>query len=348
KDSILKAGNPVKEILLKLNLPDHMSILTDSKIHIKMEMEVPGSADSMIHSHVLTLDRKNKDIMKAQVTSTQDGKRSEDDDKRLCLVDDLKRLKITYKSKFTFVDETCLRESFATSDVLTAQRDRCNVVILTWILNSVSQDVYMGLIYFVNVASVWKHLEGTYDNVDGLKKVANPIKQSSFIQNFNANVDVKTNEKQQTAPSLSSSSSFTAEQMKKLLSLINETPYESIYANMTVVPSFCSILYVNKLIKDNKLFVVFNKVKVRTPSRVSKFPAKLNDYVIDSKDKLDVNNNFLYGDLVEDVYMSLPLAYSDDNYVAITEGGTTHAEFHAAAHEVPSVSNLESNRQINY
>ncbi|GKF38642.1 hypothetical protein Tco_0118703, partial [Tanacetum coccineum] len=25
------AGNPVKEILLKLNLPDHRSILTDSK-----------------------------------------------------------------------------------------------------------------------------------------------------------------------------------------------------------------------------------------------------------------------------------------------------------------------------
>nr|GFA04519.1 hypothetical protein [Tanacetum cinerariifolium] len=26
------AGNPVKEVLLKLNLPDHMSILTDSRI----------------------------------------------------------------------------------------------------------------------------------------------------------------------------------------------------------------------------------------------------------------------------------------------------------------------------
>ncbi|GJR90726.1 hypothetical protein Tco_0214737 [Tanacetum coccineum] len=36
-------GNPVNEILLKLNLPDHRSILTDSKIHLKMGMEVPGS-----------------------------------------------------------------------------------------------------------------------------------------------------------------------------------------------------------------------------------------------------------------------------------------------------------------
>ncbi|GJZ26030.1 hypothetical protein Tco_0570283 [Tanacetum coccineum] len=44
KDSILQAVNPVKEILLKLNLPDHRSILTDSKIHIKMDIEVPDSS----------------------------------------------------------------------------------------------------------------------------------------------------------------------------------------------------------------------------------------------------------------------------------------------------------------
>nr|GEW21460.1 hypothetical protein [Tanacetum cinerariifolium] len=35
KDSILQAGNPVKEILFKLNLPDHRSILTDSKMKVK-------------------------------------------------------------------------------------------------------------------------------------------------------------------------------------------------------------------------------------------------------------------------------------------------------------------------
>ncbi|GJT10383.1 hypothetical protein Tco_0857425 [Tanacetum coccineum] len=32
------AGNPVKEILLKIDLLDHRSVLTDSKVHIKMEM----------------------------------------------------------------------------------------------------------------------------------------------------------------------------------------------------------------------------------------------------------------------------------------------------------------------
>ncbi|GJU49823.1 hypothetical protein Tco_1219378 [Tanacetum coccineum] len=38
------AGNPVKEILLKLNLPDHRSILTDSKEYLKMVMEAPDSS----------------------------------------------------------------------------------------------------------------------------------------------------------------------------------------------------------------------------------------------------------------------------------------------------------------
>ncbi|GJS89051.1 hypothetical protein Tco_0771687 [Tanacetum coccineum] len=37
------ASNPVKEIILKLNLLDHRLILTDSKEYLKMVMEVPDS-----------------------------------------------------------------------------------------------------------------------------------------------------------------------------------------------------------------------------------------------------------------------------------------------------------------
>ncbi|GJT62855.1 hypothetical protein Tco_1006388 [Tanacetum coccineum] len=39
-NKLFVAGNPVKEILLKLNLPDHRSILTDSKEYIKMDLDV--------------------------------------------------------------------------------------------------------------------------------------------------------------------------------------------------------------------------------------------------------------------------------------------------------------------
>nr|GFA07249.1 copia protein [Tanacetum cinerariifolium] len=57
-------GNPVKEILHKLNLPDHMSILTDSK----MDVEVPDS--SRLTRFIATCSYSiniYKDIMKAQM-----------------------------------------------------------------------------------------------------------------------------------------------------------------------------------------------------------------------------------------------------------------------------------------
>ncbi|GJY96116.1 hypothetical protein Tco_0512477 [Tanacetum coccineum] len=38
------AGNPVKEILLNLNLPDHRSVLTEPEVHVKMEMEITRSS----------------------------------------------------------------------------------------------------------------------------------------------------------------------------------------------------------------------------------------------------------------------------------------------------------------
>ncbi|GJS04827.1 hypothetical protein Tco_0321335 [Tanacetum coccineum] len=63
-DSILQARNPVKEIPLKLNLPDHRSILTDSKVHIKMVMEIPGSScwfkKSQVHNRMLIHNLHNQ------------------------------------------------------------------------------------------------------------------------------------------------------------------------------------------------------------------------------------------------------------------------------------------------
>ncbi|GKB96265.1 hypothetical protein Tco_0982402 [Tanacetum coccineum] len=80
-DSILQVGNPVKEILLNLNLPDHRSILTN----LKMDMENFKKDD-----YTSFKDQEKYEHVSPKVTSTQDGKRSQDDDKRLCLADDLK------------------------------------------------------------------------------------------------------------------------------------------------------------------------------------------------------------------------------------------------------------------
>ncbi|GKC12088.1 hypothetical protein Tco_1008870, partial [Tanacetum coccineum] len=59
-------GNPVKEILLKVNLPDHKSVLMDSEVQVKMEMEIPRSSGfNFITTCSYSFD-KSKDIMKVQ------------------------------------------------------------------------------------------------------------------------------------------------------------------------------------------------------------------------------------------------------------------------------------------
>ncbi|GJW21830.1 hypothetical protein Tco_0032452 [Tanacetum coccineum] len=65
------AGNPVKEILLNLNLPDHRSVLTEPEVHVKMEMEIPRSSKiKFITAYSYSID-KYKDMMKAQVHAIQ-------------------------------------------------------------------------------------------------------------------------------------------------------------------------------------------------------------------------------------------------------------------------------------
>ncbi|GJV05314.1 retrovirus-related pol polyprotein from transposon TNT 1-94 [Tanacetum coccineum] len=124
------AGNPVKEILLKLNLPDHRSILTDLKEYIKMDMEVPGS--SRLTRFIATCSYSTdiyKDIMKAQLSyqekyehvgpKSQDHKmaRLQDDVKRLCLVDDLKKFKITFISSQRYKSKPNVNDHYINSQV---------------------------------------------------------------------------------------------------------------------------------------------------------------------------------------------------------------------------------------
>ncbi|GKB17564.1 hypothetical protein Tco_0851487, partial [Tanacetum coccineum] len=77
------------------------------------------------------------------------------------------KLALQARNKYAFVDGSCVKYAYSTSNVLSTQWDRFNVVVLTWIMNSVSADVYMGLVYFVDAATIWKDLESTYDKVDG-------------------------------------------------------------------------------------------------------------------------------------------------------------------------------------
>ncbi|GJT37178.1 retrovirus-related pol polyprotein from transposon TNT 1-94 [Tanacetum coccineum] len=84
-DSILQAGNLVKEILLKLNLPDHRSIFMDLKIHIKMVFEeLKITYHKQIKDKVTSSAKVTDHYAKKQDRrSTITQKRTQDQDKKL-------------------------------------------------------------------------------------------------------------------------------------------------------------------------------------------------------------------------------------------------------------------------
>nr|XP_043626033.1 uncharacterized protein LOC122597508 [Erigeron canadensis] len=74
-------------------------------------------------------------------------------------------LALETKNKTGFIDGSCLKNY--DNPVLAKQWDRCNAVVLNWILGCVSQELYLGQIYSKNASIVWQELKDTYDKVDG-------------------------------------------------------------------------------------------------------------------------------------------------------------------------------------
>ncbi|XP_071704377.1 uncharacterized protein [Rutidosis leptorrhynchoides] len=69
------------------------------------------------------------------------------------------------KNKFGFVDGSCKKSK--TDNVLMLQWDRCNSVVLSWILNSISDELYCGQVFAQSAQTVWEELKETYDKIDG-------------------------------------------------------------------------------------------------------------------------------------------------------------------------------------
>ncbi|GJT74204.1 hypothetical protein Tco_1040929 [Tanacetum coccineum] len=89
----------LRRFFLRLNLPDHMSVLTRSGV--KMEMEIPCSSRvNFITACSYSADTSN-DLMKAQMSPAQNGKRPKVDDQRLDLADDLKEAQDHISSTIT-------------------------------------------------------------------------------------------------------------------------------------------------------------------------------------------------------------------------------------------------------
>ncbi|KAJ0578087.1 putative RNA-directed DNA polymerase [Helianthus annuus] len=75
------------------------------------------------------------------------------------------KLALEAKNKFGFVNGKC--EKSTEDSVLASQWDRCNSVVLTWLLNSVSEELFLGQVFSSLASEVWEDLKETYDKIDG-------------------------------------------------------------------------------------------------------------------------------------------------------------------------------------
>ncbi|KAJ9546309.1 hypothetical protein OSB04_018852 [Centaurea solstitialis] len=74
-------------------------------------------------------------------------------------------LALETKNKLGFVDGTCVKPT--DNEVLAKQWDRCNSVVLSWILGSVVEELFLGQVFSKVASTVWSELKETYDKVDG-------------------------------------------------------------------------------------------------------------------------------------------------------------------------------------
>ncbi|GJW06962.1 ribonuclease H-like domain-containing protein [Tanacetum coccineum] len=85
------------------------------------------------------------------------------------------------KNKIGFIDGSCKRSK--DDEVLGKQWDRVNAIVLGWILNSISEELFLGQIFSKRAKHVWEELKETYDKVDGsimfgLHNQINTLKQN--------------------------------------------------------------------------------------------------------------------------------------------------------------------------
>ncbi|XP_016724847.1 uncharacterized protein [Gossypium hirsutum] len=75
------------------------------------------------------------------------------------------RVALLTKNKLGFVDGDSKKKAY--TEELQSQWERCNAIVLSWILNSVSKELSAGILFTSSATLVWKDLKERFDKVDG-------------------------------------------------------------------------------------------------------------------------------------------------------------------------------------
>ncbi|GJV96764.1 putative RNA-directed DNA polymerase [Tanacetum coccineum] len=116
-----------------------------------------SNLDLSNHLHLQTSDFNSNTIISVKLTITENY--------RVWVA--AMKLAINTRNKIGLLDETCLKSTYVNSALLSNQWDRCNSIMLSWLLNSVSEELFLGQIFSDNASEVWAELKETYDKLDG-------------------------------------------------------------------------------------------------------------------------------------------------------------------------------------
>ncbi|XP_061340934.1 uncharacterized protein LOC133287358 [Gastrolobium bilobum] len=95
-------------------------------------------------------------------------------------------LALTAKNKLAFVDGSVPRPS--SNDLLFPSWNRCNSMVISWIINSVTNEIADSLLYFTNAFDVWSDLKTRFSQAHGprifqLKQMISSLFQGSLDVN---------------------------------------------------------------------------------------------------------------------------------------------------------------------
>ncbi|XP_070031798.1 uncharacterized protein [Nicotiana tomentosiformis] len=74
------------------------------------------------------------------------------------------KIAILGRNKLGFINSKCKRENYGTN--LVDLWERCNAIVLSWLMNCVSPELLSGMVYSSNAGAVWDDLKECFDNVD--------------------------------------------------------------------------------------------------------------------------------------------------------------------------------------
>ncbi|GAV60754.1 UBN2_3 domain-containing protein [Cephalotus follicularis] len=76
-----------------------------------------------------------------------------------------KRIAHTTKNKKGFIDGSCKKPAASSPNL--HQWERCNAIVLSWILNTVSKELFNGIVYSTDAFTVWTELKERFNKVNG-------------------------------------------------------------------------------------------------------------------------------------------------------------------------------------